>query len=213
MTSYNGVNAHIEGYDMYGNMTAVRDNQYNADIANGSATLNMRPGSRMRICVKAVARDINGLITGVYDNPYDIGVKALAQFLQSNIFDTAETITDVTNTGRSISANSASTAIYINAGTGTTAAAFTDYKLTTTSSTYNSNGSYSQAGTVNAISSNTFTITATITNNSGSTIAYSEVGLSNTAATYQFLLSHDVFTALNVSNNGTLAVTYTLTFT
>lgn len=218
MNQSNSINAHVESRTQSGELTGVRDIDYlaNRNETGSNADVSFTTGSRMRICVHAVARDANGCITGVYDNPFDLGTVALANLMQTNIFDTAESITDVTDTARSIAVNSASTVLYINAGTGTTAAAFTDYKLTTTSSSYGStspNTSYQEAGTVNAISSNTFTVTGTITNTSGATITYSEVGMSVTVSTYQFLISHDVFTGLSVSNNGTLAVTYTLTFT
>ena len=75
----------------------------------------------------------------------------------------------------------------------------------------------SQAATVNTtLSSNTFTITATITNGGTANITYKEVGLANTIATFQFLLAHDQVnggTGYVVSASGTLAVTYTGTFT
>lgn len=177
-----------------------------------------KPGSRGRIQIGLMveARDSAGKLTGVYKNALDLGTKALAQLIQNNIFDTAETVTDTSNTGRALTVNSACTVPMVVAGTGTTAAAFADYALTTiaTGGTYGgSNSSGNQAATINAISSNTFTVTATITNTSGSTITYAEVGMACTSATFTFLLAHDVFTGLAVSNNGTLAVTYTLTFT
>lgn len=214
MATMNGITANVYSRDSDGSLRGYVENGIKANKMDGYK-LEV-PHGIMQICVKMVAYDELGRITGVYENPYDLGTKAFAQLIQNNILDTAESITDTTNTSRSLTVNSAATVPMIVAGTGTTAAAFTDYALSSIASggTYGgSNSSGNQAATVNAISSNTFTVTATITNTSGSTIAYSEVGMAVTVATYTFLIAHDVFTALNVSNNGTLAVTYTLTFT
>jgi len=171
----------------------------------------------MKLRVRVEARNADGTLVGIDEAP-DISVKALAQLIQTNILNTSQTVTDVTNAARSISANSASTAIYVVAGLTGTAAAFADYALGdgTAHTDYKSNSSYAQSGTVNAISGTTFTITATITNVSGGNLLYKEVGFSCTSATFQFLLAHDQVnggTGYTVSNNGTLAVTYTLTFT
>jgi hypothetical protein len=211
ISSGNGINAYVEAREPDGTITGIRERGLDYDKTGSGYSVEQR--GIMRICVDVQAIDSNGLPNGRYHNEYDLGTKALAQLIQSNILDTAASITDVTDTARSIGANTACTAPTINAGTGSTAAAFTDYKLQTTSTSYTGNGSYSEAATVNAISSNTFTVTGTITNVSGSTITYGEVGMSVTANTYYFLISHDVFTGLAVSNAGTLAVTYTLTFT
>ena len=167
---------------------------------------------RVRAKLQLVAKDKDGNITGTYCNDDDLFTKQFAQITQLNILDTAESVTDITNTARSLTVNSASTAPTIVAGTGTTAAAVTDYVLQTP--TAGSSGSAS--ATINAYSgsgtSGNYTVTATITNSSGSTITYSEVGIEVTISTYTFLITHDVFTGLAVSNSGTLAVTYTLTF-
>jgi hypothetical protein len=155
-----------------------------------------------------------GEITGTFQDKYDLGTVAFAKFIQTNLLATAETITDTANTTHAISANTAATAPLIVAGTTTTAAASNDYKLGGQSS----GGSGSVAATVNAwtttsSTSGNFTVTGTITNTSGGTIAYGEVGIQITASSVAFILAHDAFAALNVSNNGTLAVTYTITFT
>lgn len=164
-----------------------------------------------------VARNADGSLVGEQDFP-DISVQALAFFLLSNIFDTATTVPDVTNTNRSISANTAATAPYIVAGTTGTAPAFTNYALGdgTTNTNYHSNGNYAEAATVTAtLSSNTCTIAATITNASGSNITYKEVGMAITAGGNYFLVTHDQVnsgTGYVVSNSGTLSITYTGTF-
>ena len=167
--------------------------------------------AKAKIKLEIVARDANGVETGHYVNLNDLATKQFAQIIQNNILDTAESVLDTSNTARALSVNSASTAPTIVAGTGTTAAAVTDYALTTPTS----GSSGSVAATINAYSgsgtSGSFTVTGTITNTSGNTINYSEVGLEVTIATYTFLITHDVFTAQGVSNNGTLAITYTIT--
>ena len=171
-----------------------------------AAPLNTHESSlKIRVDVKAF--NSNNELTGIYNNEYDLGTIQLLGFICTNILDAAETIKDTGGTGRSITANSSNSAINIVAGTGTTAAAVSDYNLQTQSA--GSSGTIT--GTVTAPSGSTFTVTGTITNSSGGTIAYSEVGIECTSATFVFLLAHDVFTALNVSNGGTLAVTYTAT--
>ena len=160
------------------------------------------------VYLKVEAFDEHGYRTAVREGPSNMTLKQFAQFVQANILNTAETITDTGGTGRSISANTSSATINIVAGTNTTAATFTDNKLGSQSA----GSSGSQAATVNAISGQSFTVTATITNSSGLSINYAEVGIQNTAATFVFQLCHDVFTAVTVSNNGTLAVTYTISF-
>jgi hypothetical protein len=158
--------------------------------------------------LRVEAKDEFGNLTAVREGPSNMTLKQFAQFVQANILNSAQTVTDTSNTARSVSANSASTAINIVAGTSTTAATFTDFKL----GTQQGGSSGSQAATVNAISGQSFTVTATITNTSGGSVNYAEVGIQNTAATFTFQLCHDVFTAVTVSNNGTLAVTYTISF-
>jgi len=171
--------------------------------------LPSRHGDRrvgVKFYVKVVAKDRNGRVTGV--RYHDGSCIALAQLMQTNIFDTAETIKDTGGTNRSISVNQACTSPYIVAGTGTSAA-FSDNALGSQST---GTSGYATV-TVNAVSSNAFTVTANIVNGSGSTITYSEVGMTVVNSTYTFLIAHDTFTGLPVSNGGTLAVTYTGTFT
>jgi len=160
---------------------------------------------RIKIGVKLVARDKDGNITGerCFD---DLATKQLAQFVQALILASTQTISDTTGTGRSVTNATATSAVTILAGTGTTAAAYNDTALQTQTETV--------SGTVNAYSgsgtSGSFTVTGTITATADR--AYAEVGLRITCGGNTFLLCHDVFSVLNVSNTGTLAVTYTLTF-
>ena len=162
-------------------------------------------------------------IVGVYNNDFDNSSKALAQLMQVNILAlSGQSITNVSNASQAISVADVPSAPYVVAGLTGTAPAFTDYALGdgVSNTNYHSNSSYAQAGTVNAISSNTFTVTATITNASGGNLLYKEIGLAITvthsASPYYFLLAHDQVnagTGYTVSNGGTLTVTYTATFT
>ena len=164
-----------------------------------------------------------GGIIGVYDNPADISVKALAQLMQVNILAlSGQSITNVSNSSQAISVADVPSAPFIVAGLTGTAATFADYALGdgTSNTNYHANSSYAQAATVNAIASNTFTVTATITNSSGGNLLYKEIGLAvtvtHTASPYYFLLCHDQVNSgsgYTVSNSGTLSVTYTGTFT
>ncbi len=172
---------------------------------------NIGPQSMTKLQVSLVARNAKGKVTGRRCLKDDLATKQFAQFIQANILNTGETIKDTSNSDKSISANSDATVPRIVAGIGTTPADVTDYCLE--SATAGTSG-YA-AATINAYSgtgtSGTFTITGTITNSSGVTIAYAEVGVTIVSATFTFLLCHDIFTALNVSDGGTLAVTYTAT--
>lgn len=175
----------------------------------------------MRIELEVVGHDrmiqpdgqIEWVETGRYSNKYDLETQAFAQFVLNNVFGSAQTITDTGGTGRALSALSATSTYNIVAGTDTTAAAVTNTNLgaqsTTTSGVHTATiGAYSGSGT-----SGSFTLTATITNGSGSSITYGEVGIELTSATFVFLLARDVLSpTIPVSNTGTLAVTYTLTF-
>lgn len=144
-------------------------------------------------------------LLGVRDLEADLTTKQLAQFIQCNILASGQTVKAEDASTNSIGGATPVTtsAPTIEAGTGGGAAAFTDFTLATSTETV--------SATVNAISSNTFTVTGTIT--AGASRAYTEVGLNVTAGAKVYLLCHDTFTALNVSNGGTLAVTYTFTFT
>jgi hypothetical protein len=161
----------------------------------------------VKLNCRVVARSPNGVIFGIRET--DMGLKQLAQLIQLNLLDTAVTVTDEGNTGRALTVNNAATLPRILAGTGATAAAFTDYKM----QTWTDDANHRIGATINAVGSGTFTMTGVITNGSGGDIAYSEVGIDITIATYLFLLAHDVGTAYTVSPTGTLTVTYTWTFT
>jgi copper homeostasis protein CutC len=152
-------------------------------------------------------------IVGVYENTNDLSTNQFAGWIINNILDTAQTIKNTSGTGIAETVNKAVSTLTIVAGTGTTAASVADYTLQTPVS--GSSGSIAGTVSYTAPSSGTsgsFTVTGTITNSSGNTIAYSEVGMTISDGTNTFLIAHDVFSALNVSNGGTLAVTYTATY-
>jgi len=163
-------------------------------------------GIGIKLNCRVVARSPKGAIFGIRET--DMAVKAIAQLIQTNIFNTAQTITDTGNTNRSVAANSAATLPRILGGTGTTAAAFTDYKM----QTWTDDANHRVAATINPLSGSSFTITGVITNNSGSDIAYAEVGVDVTVGGWLFLLGHDVGTAYIVSTGGTLTVSYAAAF-
>jgi hypothetical protein len=166
-------------------------------------------GAIMRGSLRVEARDKDGKLIGVHCKD-DLTTKQLAQLIMLGVLASNQTIKDTSNTthNETTSATTGSSPA-INAGTGSTAAAFTDYNLQSQSAST----SGTEAATVGSISSNTFTVTATITNGSGSTITYAEVGIQVTVNSHVYLITHDVFSGLAVSNGGTLAVTYTFTFT
>jgi hypothetical protein len=219
-----GATASIIARDSEGNVTGISTPNYYHNIEAkrwGTCT----PAGIVNVAVHIEAINADGSLVGIYDNPVDRTVTAFAQFIQANLLNTtpnslSETLNNVSgvNKASSVSVNQAVTALVIVAGTTNTASAFADYKLGdgTTNTDYKTTSSYCNAGTVTAISSNTFTVTSTISNSSGNAISYAEVGLAATAATFQFLFCHDAPLTggpFNVSNGGTLAVTYTFTFT
>lgn len=144
--------------------------------------------------------------------------KQWAQFTQMYLLAntssvvTATSVKNTANSGQTIAATNATSAVNIVAGTTGTAAAFADVALGAKSATT----SGSTAATMTTISSNTYTLTATITNGTAGTIAYNEVGVEVTANSQAYLFCHDAPLTggpFNVSVTGTLAITYTHTWT
>lgn len=170
-------------------------------------------GGKAQVKLELVARDGNGNITGTYCNQEDLITQQWALWVGNNIFGVAQSIKDTTGTSRSETAWATLSALSILAGIGTTAASVTDTALQT--ATAGSSGSC--VGTLGTISegsgtSGSFTVIGTITNSSGSTVNYTELGIVlSDANAHVFLFTHDVFTAVPVSNTGTLAITYTIT--
>jgi hypothetical protein len=154
-------------------------------------------------------------LVGCREGPSNLCTAAFAGLVQANIFNSAAnpTIKDTGGVLRSVAANSAVSALTMAAGTGVTAAAVADFAMQ--AQTAGSSGSITAGITISATTetgvSGTFTIVGTFTNTTAGTVAYAEVGITMTAATFVFLVTHDVFAALSVSVNGTLQVTYTLT--
>lgn len=160
----------------------------------------------MKIKVRVEGFDAAGNSLGVREKNPDLATKQFAQLIQLNILNTGETIKDTAAASNAESANTAASAPTILAGTGGTAATVADYTMQTQTETV--------AATINAWSgsgsSGSFTVTGTIT--AGSNRAYQEVGLRVTVNAHTYLICRDTFSTLNVSSGGTLAVTYTITF-
>jgi hypothetical protein len=165
--------------------------------------------NHFRVSLKVEAFDPDGNLTGYRDGPANLLTNQFAAFVQQQMLNTDATNNpkDTTGTQRNTSTGTATSALTGRAGTNASAAAVTDFVLGTETET--------QASvTVNAnpttgTTSGTFTVTYTIT--AGADRVYTEVGLTIVKETWTFLLCHDVFAALNVSNTGTLACTYTFT--
>lgn len=171
-----------------------------------------------------VVRDRVGKITDEEIIEDDISVNALAQLIQINILAlSGQTVKTVSNSAQAISMGDVPSAPVVIAGLTGTAPAFTDYALgdgTTNTDYHTSATDFCQSATVNAISSNTFTVTGTITCNNSGGRTYKEIGLAGTvthsSTAYYFLYAHDYLnsgTGYLVSQGGTLAITYTGTFT
>jgi hypothetical protein len=135
----------------------------------------------------------------------DLATKQFAQLIQLNILDSNQTIKDIDGDSNEETANTSSGTITIMAGTDNTAADVTDFSLGAQTETV--------SGTVNSYSgsgvSGGFTVTGTITAEANR--AYTEVGLGVTVNSSIYLICRDVFSTYNVSDGGTLAVTYTIT--
>ena len=139
----------------------------------------------------------------------DIMLLQFAQIVQLNILDTAVSIKDTSGSSHSETANTSSSTIDIHAGTGATAAAYNDHALQTeTETVLGTSGTVTVGSATGSGTTSSFTVSGTVT--AGASRAYSDVGLSVTINSHVYLLCHDVFTALSVSNGGTLAITYTL---
>lgn len=156
--------------------------------------------------LEIVARDKDGNITGTVKRDA-LATKQFAQLNQLGMFATNQTIKDTGGVSNSeTTAATTGSSPTIAAGTTGTTAAVTDFALGAETETV--------AATINAYSgsgtSGSFTITGTIT--AGAARAYAEVGIKVTVNAHVYLVCHDTFSVLNVSSGGTLAVTYTLSY-
>jgi hypothetical protein len=152
-------------------------------------------------------------LIGISDNENDIAVEAFANWVQVNILNStvSNPFKDTGGTNRSPSANTAVTAVNIRAGSGVSAPLFADFAIESPLA----GGSGFNTATINAIGAGNFTVTSTITNSSGGNLTYGNVGIEITANAFVYLLTHDQTNAgvgYLVSNLGTVAVTYTITF-
>jgi hypothetical protein len=149
-------------------------------------------------------------LTGVREGPCNLATNVYAKFVQAAVMGQTTSITDTGSASRSVT-NTVDGGVNQrtgHAGTGATAATVADIVLQTPTES-------STSVTINAVSgagsTGTFTITFTVT--AGALRSYTEVGLAvrTTTGSWNFLLFRDTFSALSVSNGGTLATTYTVT--
>ena len=151
-------------------------------------------------------------------NEHDMGINQFAVLLITNIFATASATNaaiDVTGTTHTISANTATSAIVLAAGSGLTAPVFGDNAIQSQLASTSGSISATVNNTItNLTSSGTFTITGTFTNSIGTPQTYGNIGIEVTAGGNTYLVSHDQTnggTGYLVSPSGTVAVTYTVT--
>lgn len=173
------------------------------------------PRGRMRVSLDLDCRDKDGNLTSHFHKD-DITVLQLAQSIQAGLGAlTGQTLKATDATTQTVNAAITMGTPKIHFGIGATAAAFTDFTIQTTAGA----ATDAPAATINAISSNTFTITATWTNSTAGSISISELaweavlitGVTTTGKSY--ILTHDQFTGQPVSAGGTAAATLTFTFT
>ena len=150
-------------------------------------------------------------LEGIRSGPANLCTNVFANLVRCGLLGTTTTVTDTGSTGRSVTKTldgGGGNVLTGCAGTGGTTATVADVNMQTQTETQTS-------VTVNTVSGSgatgTFTVTFTITATADR--AYQEVGIKTTTTTtaWVFLLTHDTFSTLNVSNTGTLAVTYTFT--
>lgn len=159
-----------------------------------------------------MACDCAKVLTGLREGPANLCTNVFANLVRVGILGVATTVTDTTGAGRALTSamdgaiNQAAGGRIGCAGTGGTAATVADTNMQTQTETQTS-------VTVNTVSgsgaSGTFTVTYTITATADR--AYQEVGIKvvTTTNAWNFLVTHDSFSTLNVSSSGTLSVTYT----
>ncbi len=170
-------------------------------------------GGQSGVHLLVIARDADGNETGRYQDAADLMTQQWAQFAYTQVFGTSGSIITITGATVSVPVWSTLTALTICAGTGTNAAQVSDTKMQTLSGTLAGTcpGTLSAFPPTQSGTSGSFTVTGTITNTSGSSITYSEIGLQMTLGANSYLLTHDVFTGVVVSYTGTLSISYTVT--
>lgn len=161
-------------------------------------------------------------------NEHDMSLKQFCAILMPNIFNTALVINqayDTSGSSHTISANSATSALQIVAGSGTTAPnASTDVAIQTQLAgadgavTPTHVGTASADGTLNSTgaSSTTFLVVGTMTNSTLGNETWGNIGLYITIGGNVYMLAHDQTngaTGYPVSAGGSVAVTYTVTST
>jgi hypothetical protein len=170
---------------------------------------------KLSVKVDLVCKDADGNVTSAYTNERDQTLLQLAQFTQAALMGvtTGLSFKDTSGTSHTQTAAVLAGTPTIAFGTGTTASTFSDYTIQTAAG-----GTNPVTATVNAISSNTFTVTATWSNTTGSTVAISELAMYVTttqgmSSESTFALTHDVFSGQSVLNGGSALATLTFTWT
>ena len=144
----------------------------------------------------------------------DITVFQLSQFIQSSFLAVfASSLKETGGTTQADNSALAANTPQIAFGTGTTAAAYADYAIQTQVSSGSPVSASSSAASSGA---NTWTITATWNNTTGSSATVSELALYVTSTAgvttnKTYALTHDEFTGTAVSNGGSGAATLTFT--
>lgn len=174
------------------------------------------PVSRgLEVKLELVCYDAEGKETSRLCKDADMTLLQIAQFIQAGLMgvSTGLSFKDIAGTSHSQTAQVLAGTPTIEFGTGVTAATFTDFQIQTAAG-----GTNPVTATVTTISSNTFTVTGTWTNSTGSNVTISELAMYVTTTAGMgtngtFALTHDVFSGQTVSNGGTAAATLTWTFT
>ena len=145
---------------------------------------------------------------------YDLTVFQLTQFIQASYLAVnASSIKEIGGTTQAVTGAITANTPQIEFGTGTTAAAYTDYAIQTGAGGTNPDTASSSAATSGA---NTWTVTATWNNTTGITVSISELALyvtttAGVTTNHTYCLTHDEFTGQSVSNGGSAAATLTFT--
>jgi hypothetical protein len=151
------------------------------------------------------------VLTAERDGPANLLTNVYAKLVQAGLLGTTTSVTDTGSSARSVTKTldggmvSASTALC--AGTGATAATVADVNLQTQTELVSN-------PVINAVSGSgstgTYTITGTITATADRAYVESGIKVQTTTNSWVFLLAHDSYAALSVSNTGTLSLTYSI---
>lgn len=177
-----------------------------AEQRAGTQIQPMRPAHLCDVC------GTPRVLVGERSGPCNLLTNVYAKMNQAGLFGTTTSITDTGGTSRSVTNTlnggivAASTLLC--AGTGVTAATVADINMQSQTETVAN-------PTINAVtgsgSTGTYTIVGTITATADRSFTESGIKVTTQTNSWQFLLAHDSFSSLSVSNTGTLALTYSIT--